>query len=109
MKAEFRMINDETKGRRRGPAFGRWAHHFTVMKTPNNQLMLQVLKAAFGLATILCFSVVAGCATDKEPPPQPLSNQDYSILYPREDYQSASPSERREMEQDEAEKQERTK
>jgi hypothetical protein len=71
--------------------------------------MALVLKAAFGLATILCFSVVAGCATDKEPPPQPLSNQDYSILYPRENYQSASPSEKQELEQQEAEKQQRTK
>ena len=71
------------------------------MKMPDNSLRSLVLKAAFGLVTLLFFSVFAGCATDRKPPVATLSDQDFRILYPREYYES-SPSERQELEREDA-------
>jgi hypothetical protein len=64
------------------------------MKTRAKSAMPLVLRTALGLVSILCFSVLVGCATDKEPQAETLSNQEFRFLYVRQYYESASPSER---------------
>ena len=60
-------------------------------------MILLVVRTALGLGSMLCLSVFVGCATDSHPQTETMSNQKFRFLYPRQYYESASPSERQEL------------
>jgi hypothetical protein len=61
------------------------------------------------LVSVVTINVLVGCATDKAPQTETLSKEEFRRLYPRQYYESASPSERQEMDRQEQEKQWREK
>jgi hypothetical protein len=75
------------------------------MKRPATLRTSVARTTALGLAFVLSPFVFIGCATDREPQSERLSNERYRFLYPRQYYESASPSERQEMDRQEQEKQ----
>ena len=60
--------------------------------------------AALTLVSVVGINVLVGCATDKEPRAESLSNEEFRRLYPRQYYESASPSERQELDRQEQER-----
>jgi hypothetical protein len=67
------------------------------MKTRANSANPLVLGTVLGLFCILCLSVLVGCATKRAPQTETLSNQEFRFLYPRRYYDSASWSEKQEL------------
>ena len=59
---------------------------------------------ALTLVSVLGINILAGCATDKESRTESLSNTEFRQLYPRQYYESASPSERQELDRLEQER-----
>lgn len=56
------------------------------------------------LVSLLGINILVGCATDKESRTESLSNKEFQQLYPRQHYESASPSERQELDRQEQER-----
>jgi hypothetical protein len=74
------------------------------MKTQASSAIPIFLRTALGHVSILCLSVLVGCTTNRAPQKETLSNQEFRFLYPRQYYESASPSERQELDRQEQEK-----
>jgi hypothetical protein len=76
----------------------------TAMKKPAILWTPLARTTALNLAFVLSTFVFMGCATDRDPQSERLSNERYRVLHPRQYYESASPSERQEMDHQEREK-----
>jgi hypothetical protein len=77
----------------------------TARKNPATQWTPLAPTIGLGLAFVWSTFLFVGCATVSEPQSDRLSNERYRFLYPRQYYESASPSERQEMDRQEQEKQ----
>lgn len=65
--------------------------------------MLFVVRTVLGLVVILCLGTLFGCATNRELQTDTMSQKSFRVLYPREYYENASPSERQELDRQAAE------
>lgn len=73
------------------------------MKIQTNSAMLFVVRTVLGLVIILSLCALVGCATNREQQMNTMSQENFRFLYPREYYESASPSERQELDRQQAE------
>jgi hypothetical protein len=69
-----------------------------TMRSSRFHLPAGMLGAAFNIY------LLAGCATNHEPQPERLSSDEFRFFYPRQHYDSLSPSGQEEAERREAEK-----
>ncbi len=73
------------------------------MKIQTNSVILFVVRNAPSLAIILCLGTLVGCATNRAPQTDTMSQESFRFLYPREYYENANQSERQELDRQEAE------